>query len=64
MNDLVIVIPGDCPPMLVPVPCDCRGCIWTYLDPTPENARQALNVHDRYWSDWSPDDALVRLAQS
>lgn len=64
MNDFVIAIPDNRPPMLVPTPCNYRGCIWLYLDATPENARRAMEEHDRHWSDWSPDDALVRLAQS
>jgi hypothetical protein len=62
MTDYVIAYPGDRPPFLCPRPCDYYGQLWKYAEATPQNAAEALRVHERDFPDWSPDEELMRLA--
>jgi hypothetical protein len=62
MTDYVIAYPGDRPPFLCPRPSDYRGHLWRYVEATPQNAAEALRVHERDFPDWSPDEELMRLA--
>jgi hypothetical protein len=62
MASYVIAYSGDRPPFLCPPPCDYRGQLWRYVEATPQNAAEALAVHERDFADWPPDEELVRLA--
>lgn len=58
----VIAYPGDRPPLVTSAPADVRGLTWSYTPATCEEAKKALEVHQRDWSDWGVDEDLQVLA--
>jgi hypothetical protein len=62
MTDYVIAYPGDRPPYLCQTPCGYRGPSWRFDAATPEQAAEALRIHERDFPGVAPDEQLVRLA--
>ena len=61
-DGMVIHAHDTMPPVLTTEPASYAGTVGMYWDATPAGAAEALDYHRRYWSDWQPDEEVVRLA--
>lgn len=58
----IIAIPDDRPPEVCSRPLSFAGTIWGYMEPNPQQARRALEIHAEEYPDREPSADLVRLA--